>query len=138
MNIHQIFIPILCLSLTACGISRTTTKETINRVTIERIDTTITIAPWSSKATFDSVTTKPQTREVPGGSVTIKKTVAGKIEVICQTDTIFVPVQMKRETVEEITKKDTITKSKGVRWRWFIFGIIAALVGRLVLRQLLI
>jgi len=45
---------------------------------------------------------------------------------------------MKRETVEEITKKDTITKSKGVRWRWFIFGVIAALVGRLVLRQLLI
>lgn len=132
-----IFILFLWSILTACGSSRTAQSVKINRTIIERIDTTVVINPVGLLATFDSITSTRQTISTDNGSVSVGLLPSGKIEVICITDTVFVPVQMERTTTERIKKKDTQVKNKGVRWRWFIFGIVAAIVGRLLLMSFL-
>ena len=134
---YKITLIWLCLIMASCGTSRHTKTVKSTTTTITRIDTTVQIKPINLLATFDSVTTERQTVETKNGSVSIQRQPSGKISVICRTDTIYVPVKMEQTKTTETKEKTKTVKSKGVRWRWFLFGIIAALIGRVVIRQLI-
>lgn len=126
----------ICLILTSCGISRTTTTVQSKTTITSKIDTTVQIKPINLLATFDSVTVKKQTVKTKNGSVSIQRQPSGKITVECETDTVYVPVEMEQTKTTETTEKTKVVKSVGARWRWFLFGVIAALVGRAVIRNI--
>jgi len=129
------FFVIAILMLTSCGITRTTKRVKFETHTIERIDTTVAIRPVQMLATFDSVTTTRQTIQTPKGRVSIQRNKNGSTSVECDTDTVFVDVFIERETTTKVKKKDTTIESHGVRLRWFLFGVIAVFVVRLLLSR---
>ena len=135
----KIFFLLFALScFCSCGISKKTIREKYNTQIIERVDTVVTIRPMKYRATFDSITTTRQTIQTPSGTISAQRFENGSTEIICETDTVFVDVFIDRVTTTQGTKKNTTIENRGVRGRWFIFGLIAAVILRMLLPSILL
>jgi hypothetical protein len=121
---QAILIVLTLALLTACRNREVVKYE---RVVIERVDTVVVVTPTTMVAVFDTITIEPQTREVDGGKVTIRR-VVDKVYVECTPDTIIRTVQMERIIRE---KGKTVVVDKPSRWwLWLILGAVLAVLIR--------
>lgn len=114
----------LVTALTACKNREVVRYE---REVVERVDTVVVVTPPTMVAVFDTITIEPQTRDVEGGKVTIRR-VVDKVYVECEPDTIVRTVQMERIVRE---KGKTVIIDKPSRWwLWLLLGALVVVVGR--------
>ena len=121
---QAILIVLTLALLTACRNREVVKYE---RVVIERIDTVVVVTPPTMVAVFDTITIEPQTREVDGGKVTIRR-VVDKVYVECTPDTIIRTVQMERIIREK--GKTVVVDKPSLWWLWFILGAVLAVLIR--------